>query len=53
MDIVLTLPKNQYKRHNDILDEVMNKEDYVLIWEFKRIPKIEIGEKVHFVKNGE
>ena len=52
MDIVLTIPKKQYERHNDILKEVIDIDDRVLLWVFKRIPKIEVGEYVHFVKNG-
>jgi len=51
MDIVLTIPKSQYERHNDILCDVLDGK-CVLHWVFNRKPKIEIGENVHFVKNG-
>jgi len=52
MDIVLTIPKKQYARHHEILCDVIDNDDRVLLWVFKKIPRIEIGERVHFVKNG-
>jgi hypothetical protein len=49
MDIVLTISKRHQKRHNDILRDVIDGK-CVLEWTFKRKPKIEVGDYVHFAK---
>jgi len=51
MDIVLTVPKSHYKRHDDILLSLLDGSHF-MYWTFKRRPKIEVGEYVHFVRNG-
>lgn len=50
MDIVVTIPKSEYKNDDkELLD--MKELDLEEFWTFKRLPtKLEIGDRIYFVK---
>lgn len=52
MDIVVTIPKSEYKNDNLETEYLKNNPDAYQFWTFKRFPtKLKVGDRVYFVKN--
>lgn len=51
-DIVVTIPKSEYKNDDLETDKMNTEENTYQFWTLKRLPKgIEIGSKIYFVKH--
>jgi hypothetical protein len=51
MDIVVTIPKSEYK-NDDLETKDMIKKDLIQFWKFNKCPqKLEIGDRIYFVKH--
>ena len=53
MDIVVTIPKREYKNDDQETFDFLNSEGSYCFWVMNKYPKkLEIRDRVHFVKNG-
>lgn len=52
MDIVVTIPKSEYKNDDLETEYLNNNSDAFQFWTFKRFPKnLNVGDRIYFVKN--
>lgn len=52
LDIVITIPKHEYENDDKETKDMLEK-DLVQFWTLSRVPKkLNIGDRVYFVKNG-
>jgi len=53
MDIVVTIPKSEYRNDDIETEAFLNNEDAYQFWTLNKVPKsLDIGDKVYFIKNG-
>jgi hypothetical protein len=54
MDIVVTIPKSEYKNDDSETDLLLADKDYMQFWVMKKMPKnLDVGDRAYFVKHGE
>jgi len=52
MDIVVTVSKARYEHNKRVLRDYLDKGGSVFWWFFRRPKDCDIGDRVHFIKNG-
>jgi len=52
MDIVVTISKARYEHNTKVLRDFLEKGGSVFWWFFRKPKDCDIGDRVHFVKNG-
>jgi hypothetical protein len=52
MDIVVTIPKSEYKNDDKETEFLNSNPDAYQFWTFKRLPtRLHVGDRIYFVKN--